>query len=416
MLEKSDFSAVDALKLLRPLGIEAALLVPTANGLEKSIFDATDGLREYLSSVSYHDYESQPLGREGRVQRESFLVKAGSLEKTIVSMYRPATKNGDPRIWLGRAVRKYASALNILAITIIDGTMYVLNMSDSSVRESLKDENSPFRIIVEKNKNVNDQGDSDAERLSHHMPLAEDLIQDPVGGFFDVIHKESAKPDLLGATLSQVSDAIEDILHNPSNGLSEKSLDIRKLRRTLERYANDPQRVEMDFTTVHRNLTVQIGIEVLPASDEIQSLLSALQEGAQGIRATDSTVAENRRLLQEQAIIEISPESLGKISEAAPVLEAITGGELRGQMQEDVLFLTQEMPPAPARLPGVTKADAIISGRDEAVRVLGRSARMLIAIRKSPSMMEKVHGSTAYRVADIASTLATLVSVGLSLF
>jgi len=412
MLENSDFPAADALKLLQPLGIEAALLVPTSTGLEKSILDATDGLREYLSRIDYHDYKSQPLGRGGKIQREAFLVRRNSMERTTVSMYRPASKSGDPRIWPGKGVRNYVKALNMLAVTVLDGTMYVLNMSDPTVRESLNDSSSPFRRIVDKLIKSN----ADAEYLSQRMPLAERLVQDPTNGFFKVIYKEISKPDLLGATLSQVLDAIEDVLANASNGLSENSLDIRKLRRTLERYANDPQRVEMDFTTVHRSLTVQIGTEVLPASDEIQSLLSALQEGAQGIRATDNIVAENRRILQEQAIRELSPDALSKIAEAAPVLEAITEGELQGQMQEDVLFLTQEMRPGLPPLPGVTRADAIISGHDEAVRVLGRSARMLIAIRKSPSIANKIHESTAFRIADIASTLLTLINIGIALF
>lgn len=135
--------------MLGRVGIEAALLVPTPTGLEKSIFDATDGLREYLSSCDYHDYAGQTQGQEAKVQREAFLVKANSLEKTTVSMYRPTTKKGDPRIWLGHAVRGYAGACNLLAIVVLNRTMYVLNMSDPTVQVSLDDSTSPFRKVAD---------------------------------------------------------------------------------------------------------------------------------------------------------------------------------------------------------------------------------------------------------------------------
>lgn len=258
--------------------------------------------------------------------------------------------------------------------------------------------------------------EDDAERLSRLMPLAEGLVQNPDSGIFSIQHKEISKPDLHAATLAQVADAIEDVLEKQSNGLNADSLDIRKLRRTLERYANDPQRVEMDLTTVHHSLTIQIGSGELPPSDENQALLSALQEGAQGIRATDPVVAENRRILREQALRELSADALNQIAEASPVLESITEGDLREQMHEDILFLTEEMRAAPSRLPGVTRADAVIPGHDEAVRVLGRSARILIALRRTPELINKLHDSTAFKSATILTTLASLVGLGLMLF
>lgn len=54
--------------------IEAALLVPTPTGLEKSIFDATDGLREYLSERGYHDYATQAQGQDHKVLKQAYLV------------------------------------------------------------------------------------------------------------------------------------------------------------------------------------------------------------------------------------------------------------------------------------------------------------------------------------------------------
>lgn len=126
------------------------MLVPTPTGLEKSIFDATDGLREYFSERGFHDYADQGQGPENKVVKPAFLVHPGSLERTKASLYRPTTKKGDPRIWPGYAVRSYAAAFNLLAITVVKDVMYVLNMSDAAVRASLDDANSPFRRIIDR--------------------------------------------------------------------------------------------------------------------------------------------------------------------------------------------------------------------------------------------------------------------------
>jgi len=148
MLAKSDFPATTALELLAKHGIESGLLVPTPTGLEKSIFDATASLSEYLKTHGYHDFGVQPQGPEHKVRRDIFFVKPLSLERSVVSLYRPVTKKGDPRIWLGNAVRSYAGAFNLLALTVVDSTLYVLNMSDPSIQVSLDDPDSPFRKVL----------------------------------------------------------------------------------------------------------------------------------------------------------------------------------------------------------------------------------------------------------------------------
>lgn len=257
------------------------------------------------------------------------------------------------------------------------------------------------------------QAEDGASELSRRMPLAEELIQNPQSGIFSVRPREPANVDLLSATLAQLADAIEDVLAGESNGLNASSLEIRKLRRTLDRYANDPQRVEMDLTSVHYSIIVQIANGELPSSSENLALLAALQEGAQGIRATDHEIAANRRLLQERALKELPRDTLDQIAGALPTLEAITEGDLRKQMREDVLYLTQDLDVERPRLPGYSKADAIVPGHDEAVRVFGRAARMLIALRRAPDMIHKLHDSAGFRLVNV---LVTLVSLGKLLF
>lgn len=98
MLQRSDFPVPEALALLARHGVDAALLVPTATGLEKSIMDATEGLREYLLEAGYHDYSKQAQGTAAKVSRDVFFVGPSALERSTASLYRPETKSGDPRI------------------------------------------------------------------------------------------------------------------------------------------------------------------------------------------------------------------------------------------------------------------------------------------------------------------------------
>lgn len=152
MLAKSDFPVATALALLARHEIDAALLVPTANGLQKSIMDATGAVRDYFLDKSYHNYSEQSQGGDGKVLQSASFVSSSGLERTTVSLYRPITKSGDPRIWLGLATKRYVAAFNLLALTIQDGQLYILNMSDDNVRASLEDSSSPFRTIVDRKR------------------------------------------------------------------------------------------------------------------------------------------------------------------------------------------------------------------------------------------------------------------------
>lgn len=152
MLARSDYPVADALALLARHEIDAALLIPTATGLEKSIMDATGALREYLEDKGYHDFEAQGQGPAYKVKRTAYFVRPHSLQASTVSLYRPVTKTGDPRIWLGAATRENARAFNLLALAVQDDQLYVLNMSDAAVRASLADPASPFRKIIDANR------------------------------------------------------------------------------------------------------------------------------------------------------------------------------------------------------------------------------------------------------------------------
>jgi hypothetical protein len=165
MLAKSDFPVAEALALLARHGVDAALLVPTPTGLQKSIIDATGGLRDYLEERGYHDFGCQGQGSEHKVTRPVHFVQPTSLVASTVSLYRPTTKSGDPRIWLGAETRDNARALNLLALTVLGGDLFVLNMSDPGVRRSLEDAGSPFRKVVDTRRVASSASDELLARL-----------------------------------------------------------------------------------------------------------------------------------------------------------------------------------------------------------------------------------------------------------
>lgn len=122
----------------------------------------------------------------------------------------------------------------------------------------------------------------------------------------------------LARDVALIPDAIRD------QGPEAVAEEIRTLARTISRYGNNPQRIEMDFVQVHAGLPRQIATQDLPPSEENTALRDALEEGARAIRATHPDVAENRAILQRATFQEISDDEAIFLDTAAPVLETIS--------------------------------------------------------------------------------------------
>lgn len=262
----------------------------------------------------------------------------------------------------------------------------------------------------------------EAQRLSDALPLAEDLIQNPETGAFDLRARPAVKPYFYAVNLEQVADAIEDVLRNPRNGLNSEAPIIFRLKRTVTQYANDPQRVETDFTTQHASLTRQMAVGDLPPSDENLHLQTVLLQGAQGIRATHAEIYTNRRIQQEQALRELTGKDITAIQDAADALKAITEGDLHDQMREDIAALTVDLPAQRPRLAGVTPKDATQAWpntplQDEVWRFFGRVARITIALRSGAiQTLRKVSANPIVQAASLYTLLEALIKIGVGLF
>ncbi len=261
-------------------------------------------------------------------------------------------------------------------------------------------------------------GEMQAKYLSARAPLAERVEFNLQSASFYTTPQQPKKPDLLAATLSQVADAIEDALADAGNGLRKESREVRVLNRTLQRYSNDPQRIEMDFTSVAIGLRRQIReTKELPESEGNLALLNAVEEGARAIRATHPDVAENRMILAGQALRELPEEDITVLGEAKEVLVAISEGAMAEDFAEDIPQLINDallpLPNGAPPLPAV----------DPAVRMFGRVSRMAMMMQKSGEIVEAIHNSRGYKALGIVARgvkittyLSLLVSIGLRLF
>lgn len=151
MLSKSDTNITDAISLFQDLNIDCCFIVPTETGMKKSILDATFQVRDFLQDKNYHNYDRQLQGKDNKLIKEcSFLTHSGTI-KSKVSLYRPNTKSGDPRIWF-YSLTNYAEVHNLLAILILNEELFLINCSDSELMNNLANHQ-----VIKSLSTINDQ-------------------------------------------------------------------------------------------------------------------------------------------------------------------------------------------------------------------------------------------------------------------
>lgn len=167
MLVKSDFDITEAIRFFNTHSVEATYLVPTSVGLGKSIMDATSPLRLYLKENQIHNYDGQTQGPEGKKTVETFFVTETNLIPTTASLYRPQAKGkeGDPRIWFSK-LPSYALPNNLLGVVAFNNALYVINLSNSNIRQSVQDSNSPLSRLF---KQINADQSSVSDELLNKL-------------------------------------------------------------------------------------------------------------------------------------------------------------------------------------------------------------------------------------------------------
>lgn len=101
----------------------------TATGLKKSILDATTPMRTYFKENNVHDYALQNKGQENKVIIKTYILTEYKEIETQTSLYRPETKDGDPRLWIYR-LKETTEADDIHAIIAPSPTsLFVINLT-----------------------------------------------------------------------------------------------------------------------------------------------------------------------------------------------------------------------------------------------------------------------------------------------
>ncbi len=142
-LSQADRPIPDVLRFFAEFGIEVGLLVPTATGLAKSIMDAHASLRDFLKSKGIHDYDKQLQGPDSKRVVRAALMTPLSVKESRVSLYRPVTKTGDPRIWIS-GLAEYAAAGNVLALIADGDQLIIVNASDVSLLNAGRGSGTPL--------------------------------------------------------------------------------------------------------------------------------------------------------------------------------------------------------------------------------------------------------------------------------
>jgi hypothetical protein len=129
--------------------------------------DATSSFRIYLKEKQIHNYEGQTQGPEGKKTVETFFVTETNLIPTSASLYRPQAKgkDGDPRIWFSK-LPSYAKANNLLGVFAFNKALYVINLSNPNILQSVNDKDSPLsRLFNQINTNQSSVVDELVDKL-----------------------------------------------------------------------------------------------------------------------------------------------------------------------------------------------------------------------------------------------------------
>lgn len=227
MLSMSDTPINEFIPYFAETNTAVAFLVPTPTGYEKSIMDATKPLRELLKFTNVHDYETQGQGQENKVIIESHFITRDDVINTSASLYRPNTKDGDPRIWFSD-LKKYCKPCNLLAIFVYDKSLYVINLSNKEIQDSLKNRGHVFSFLQ--------------ISLSEYVSVADELLEK-----LHELHKRGFIPSITKGDPG-VGDTLENALGIQRN--NKKTPDYKGIELKASRITKNGEKKTVTRSTL----------------------------------------------------------------------------------------------------------------------------------------------------------------------
>lgn len=157
---------------LNQAGCNSVLLFLTETGLRKAILDATEPMREMFRKARIHDFSTQSQGPENKIVKEAFILTETNVQSVSVSLYRPVTKQGDPRMWFHH-LKDFASADDVCAVFIHDGAIHVLNITRTKISEILsKGIETPTASFLKQIGSISSANAEELLRLLKNIALA----------------------------------------------------------------------------------------------------------------------------------------------------------------------------------------------------------------------------------------------------
>lgn len=227
MLSMSDTPINEFIPYFAETNTAVAFLVPTPTGYEKSIMDATKPLRELLKFANVHDYETQGQGQENKVIIESHFITRDDVINTSASLYRPNTKDGDPWIWFSD-LKKYCKPCNLLAIFVYDKSLYVINLSNKEIQDSLKNRGHVFSFLQ--------------ISLSEYVSVADELLEK-----LHELHKRGFIPSITKGDPG-VGDTLENALGIQRN--NKKTPDYKGIELKASRITKNGEKKTVTRSTL----------------------------------------------------------------------------------------------------------------------------------------------------------------------
>lgn len=235
--------------------LDYAIFIPTETGLGKAIIDATAPMRGLFESEGFHDYSTQQQGPDNIIKTSAFFVTGKTTKETVVSLYRPNTKKGDPRMWF-RGLKGFSDPNDLIAVVFYNKQPYLINLTkvdDTNLFENFLDSITQKHAVTE-------------ELLSKLRQLA----------------KKPISSKIVGDTA--IGMAIEEALGIPPN--SDKKPDYKGIELKSSRKR----------TKTRKNLFAQVPdwkLSKLSSSKEILDLYGYQREDEFKLYCTVSALKEN---------------------------------------------------------------------------------------------------------------------------
>ncbi len=135
------------INLLNKKAVSFGVLSPTETAINKSIIDAIYSLRLYFKEKNFHDYDYQKKGEKNKSLRDCKIIEENRIIDSKVSLYRPETKDGDPRIWVYN-LKKFVEGGDKIILILKEDTLFVFNSSKISLDKALNEKNNSNEIFL----------------------------------------------------------------------------------------------------------------------------------------------------------------------------------------------------------------------------------------------------------------------------